>query len=154
MIDAPRLVIGDRVGIGWNSAITVNREVIIEEDVRMPNCRISDSDGHPRDADRRAANEPPDLKDIRSVRICKRAWVGYGCHIMKGVIIGEGAVIGANSVVMSDIPPYALAIGNPAKVILRDFGRPRTALSERRAEEQSAEQQRGSPSSAHDLKPQ
>jgi acetyltransferase-like isoleucine patch superfamily enzyme len=58
------------------------------------------------------------------VRICKHAWVGNGTHIMKGVTIGEGAVIGANSVVISDIPPFSLALGNPAEVLLRNFGRP------------------------------
>ena len=36
---------------------------------------------------------------------------------MKGVTIGEGAIIGANSVVISDIPPYCLALGNPARFI-------------------------------------
>jgi serine acetyltransferase len=43
---------------------------------------------------------------------------------MKGVTIGEGAVIGAHSVVISDIPPYSLAMGNPAEVYFRNFGRP------------------------------
>jgi len=43
---------------------------------------------------------------------------------MKGVTIGEGAVIGANSVVISDIPPYCLAMGNPAEAYFRNFGRP------------------------------
>jgi len=46
---------------------------------------------------------------------------------MKGVTIGEGAVIGCNSVVMSDIPPFALALGNPARILVQDFGRPSTA---------------------------
>ena len=124
MFDEPRLIIKDRAEIGWNSHITVNREVIIEEDVRIPNCRISDSDGHPREADRRAANEPPDLKDIRPVRICRGAWIGMGSSILKGVTIGEGAVIGTNSVVISNVPPYALAMGNPAEVIIRGFGAP------------------------------
>ena len=88
---------------------------------------IADSDGHPREADLRAAGKPPDAKDIRPVRICRHAWIGNGCYIMKGVTIGEGAIIGANSVVISNIPPYSLALGNPAEVILRNFGRPSTA---------------------------
>ena len=45
---------------------------------------------------------------------------------MKGVTIGEGAIIGANSVVISDIPPYCLAMGNPAEVILRNLGKKKT----------------------------
>ena len=128
MFDEPRLIIGDRVGIGWGTHITVSREVVIEDDVWLPNdCSISDTDGHPREADRRVAMLPPDLKDIRPVRICKKAWIGSGTRIMKGVTIGEGAIIGAGSVVISNIPPYALAMGNPAEVILKNFGLPSTA---------------------------
>jgi len=88
------------------------------------NCRISDSDGHPREADLRIAKVPSDLKDVRPVRICKKAWIGNGTHIMKAVTIGEGAIIGANSVVLSNIPPYSLALGNPAKVFFKNFGLP------------------------------
>jgi carbonic anhydrase/acetyltransferase-like protein (isoleucine patch superfamily) len=43
---------------------------------------------------------------------------------MKGGAIGEAAVIGANSVVISDIPLYCLAVGNPAEVYLQNYGRP------------------------------
>lgn len=43
--------------------------------------------------------------------------IGEGCAIMPGVTIGDHAVIGANSVVTKDIPPYSVACGNPAKVI-------------------------------------
>jgi acetyltransferase-like isoleucine patch superfamily enzyme len=39
---------------------------------------------------------------------------------MKGVTIGEGAIIGANSVVISDIPPHSIAMGNPAEVYFRN----------------------------------
>ena len=45
---------------------------------------------------------------------------------MKGVTIGEGAIIGANSVVISNVPPFALAMGNPAEVLIRGFGKPST----------------------------
>lgn len=124
-IDRPRLIIKDRAQIGWGVVISVSKEVVIEEDVRISfNCRIADGDGHPRQADLRARNAPPAVEDIRPVRICRYAWIGNGSHIMKGVTIGEGAVIGANSVVINDIPPYCLAMGNPAEVYFRNYGRP------------------------------
>lgn len=45
------------------------------------------------------------------------SWIGDGSIIMPGVVLGVGSVIGSNSVVTSDIPPYAIAVGAPAKVI-------------------------------------
>jgi virginiamycin A acetyltransferase len=44
-------------------------------------------------------------------------WLGYRALVMPGVTIGHGAVIAAGSVVVSDIPPYAIAGGNPARVL-------------------------------------
>jgi acetyltransferase-like isoleucine patch superfamily enzyme len=124
-VDNPVFIVKDRVQIGWDVRFTVNREVVIEEDAMISfNCRISDSDGHPKEADLRARHAPLDPREIRPVRICRYAWIGNGSHIMKGVTIGEGAVIGANSVVISDIPPYCLAMGNPAEVYFRNYGRP------------------------------
>ena len=46
-------------------------------------------------------------------------WIGYGCTILSGVTIGQGAIIGAKSVVARDIPPYAIYVGN--KVIKYRF---------------------------------
>lgn len=123
--DEPKLIIKDRSGLGWNVQVAVNKEVLIEEDVKISyDCRISDSDGHPREADLRAQHAPVRPEDIRPVRICRYAWIGNGAHIMKGVTIGEGAIIGANSVVISDIPPYCIAMGNPAEVYFRNVGKP------------------------------
>ena len=48
-------------------------------------------------------------------------WIGFGATIMSGVKIGNGAVIGAKAVVANDIPDYAIAVGNPAKVIRYRF---------------------------------
>lgn len=128
-LDHPQLVIQDHVEIGWNVLITVNREVVIEEHVRISaDCRISDSDGHPKEADLRRRNAPVNPKDIRPVRICRDAWIGRGAHILKGVTIGEGAVIGANSVVITDIPPYSMALGNPAEIYFKNYGKPKRAL--------------------------
>ena len=48
-------------------------------------------------------------------------WVGARCIVLSGVTIGNGAVIGAGSIVTRDIPPYAVAAGNPARVIRYRF---------------------------------
>jgi acetyltransferase-like isoleucine patch superfamily enzyme len=123
--ERPQFIIRDNAEIGWNVVVSVSQEVLIEEYARVSyDCRISDNDGHPREADLRAAHKPIHARDIRPVRICRYAWVGNGTHIMKGVTIGEGAIIGANSVVISDIPPYCLALGNPAEVYFKNVGRP------------------------------
>ena len=48
-------------------------------------------------------------------------WIGQNVTVLPGVHIGDGAMIGANSVVGSDVPPYTLVAGNPAKIIRRRF---------------------------------
>lgn len=55
--------------------------------------------------------------DIKSTVIGDYVWIGYGVTILPGVSIGDGVIIGAKSVVTKDIPPYAIAVGNPARVI-------------------------------------
>jgi acetyltransferase-like isoleucine patch superfamily enzyme len=49
-------------------------------------------------------------------------YIGYHVTILSGVTIGDGAAIGAGSVVTKDIPPYAIAAGNPAQIIRYRFG--------------------------------
>lgn len=48
-------------------------------------------------------------------------WIGQNATIMPGVHIGNGAIVGTNSTVASDIPPYSIAVGNPARVIRKRF---------------------------------
>jgi virginiamycin A acetyltransferase len=48
-------------------------------------------------------------------------WIGFGATIMTGVNIGDGAIIGSNSVVTKDVEPYAIVGGNPAKEIRKRF---------------------------------
>lgn len=52
----------------------------------------------------------------RITHIGDDVWIGAQCVVRQGVTIGQGAVIGANSFVNKDIPPYAIAFGSPAKV--------------------------------------
>ena len=51
------------------------------------------------------------------VTVEDEAWIGYGAIILSGVTIGKSSIVAAGSVVTHDIPPYAIAGGNPAKVI-------------------------------------
>lgn len=48
-------------------------------------------------------------------------WIGYGATIFSGVKIGQGAIIGAGSLVTKDVPPYAIVVGNPAKILKYRF---------------------------------
>ena len=48
-------------------------------------------------------------------------WIGQNAVILPGVHIGDGAIIGANSVVGSDVDPYTIVVGNPAKLLRKRF---------------------------------
>lgn len=48
-------------------------------------------------------------------------WIGQNVTVLPGVHIGDGAIIGANSVVARDVPPYAVAAGNPCRIIRKRF---------------------------------
>ena len=55
------------------------------------------------------------------VTIGSDVWLGSGCLILSGVTIGHGAVIGAHAVVSRDVPPYAVVVGNPGRVVRSRF---------------------------------
>ncbi len=94
-----RVLIGNRVAIGNNTAIT-------------------DTDFHSLDPDiRRVDVLTPSGSASEEVVIEDDCFVGMKVLILKGTRIGRGAVIGAGSVVSGQIPPKAVAAGNPARVI-------------------------------------
>jgi acetyltransferase-like isoleucine patch superfamily enzyme len=76
---------------------------------------------------RRVAQSIPYLQIGRSylgtknTTIGNDVWIGFGALIMGGVAVGDGAVVAAGSVVFSEVPPYAVAAGNPARVIRSRF---------------------------------
>ena len=124
VFDDPRLVIGNRVDVGHNVAFVVNKEIVIEDEVNIASgVRFMDTDAHPRDTMARIADLPPEPDEVKPVRVCRYAWIGHNAFILKGVTIGEGAIIGVNSVVVSDIPPYCVAMGNPARVVVKNIDR-------------------------------
>lgn len=58
-----------------------------------------------------------DHVSVKPVTIGNKAWIGFGASILKGVTVGEGAVVAANAVVTRDVPPYAVVAGNPARIV-------------------------------------
>ena len=67
------------------------------------------------------APDPSDMPFKGNTVIGNDVWIGQNAVILPGVHIGDGAIIGANSVVGSDVAPYTIVIGNPAKVLRRRF---------------------------------
>jgi len=79
-----------------------------------PNCALYSYD-HSLAPDKPIRLQPPTTKG--GIIIGDEAWLGFGTIVLNGVTIGKGAAIGAGSVVTSDIPDNAIAVGNPARVV-------------------------------------
>lgn len=110
----PKVFIGDNTVIGRRNVITaknlikIGSDVLIGSDVQI----VDHSHGKQRDMPIRLQKA-----EIGTVEIGDDVWIGAGSKILMNVKVGKGAVIGANSVVLSDIPEYAIAVGAPAKVV-------------------------------------
>lgn len=119
-VDEPELTFGDGCTIGSDVFFSVNKRITIGNRVGIAGrVAISDSDGHPSDPERRARGEQMTAEDILPVTIEDNVWIGRDAHILKGVTIGRGAVVASGSVVASDVPAGALAMGVPARVVKR-----------------------------------
>lgn len=114
-ISRSSIEIGDNVNIAWG-------------------CTIYDHDSHSLDFESRRKDitdelfclrnnmnfiQNKDWADVhtRPIKICNDAWIGMGCIILKGVTIGEGAIVGAGSVVTKDVPAWTIVAGNPARIV-------------------------------------
>jgi acetyltransferase-like isoleucine patch superfamily enzyme len=119
------LSVGHRCFIGRSDLICYRRIRIGDDVIISWGVTIVDHDSHAINwEDRRhdVANWAKGQKCWDSVMhspviVEDKVWIGFDATILKGVTIGEGAVIGARSVVTKDIPPYTVAVGNPAKVV-------------------------------------
>lgn len=67
------------------------------------------------------ADRLPDMPSRGDTVIGNNVWIGFRAIIMPGVRVGDGAIIGAGTVVASDVPPYGVVVGNPGRVIKRRF---------------------------------
>ena len=109
---AGRVCIGDCVLVSPGSRISASDAIEIGDGSMLANgCYITDSDWH--DVYDRSARDPR----VTPVQIGRNVWLGDHATVLKGVTIGDNAVIGAGAVVTRDIPPNAIAAGNPARVV-------------------------------------
>ena len=109
--------IGDNCELSGTSITARSCPISLGKSVLIgPNCVITDSDFHaPLPVEKRADN--PGFERDRPVCLDDHVWIGMNVCILKGVHIGRGAIIGAGSVVTRDIPAFAVACGNPARVV-------------------------------------
>ena len=103
--------LGDGVFLNFNCVILDVVEVTIADRTQIgPAVQIYAAD-HPRDADTRRAG----LEFGRVVRIGSDVWIGGGAIILPGITIGDGAIVGAGSVVTRDVGAGVTVAGNPAR---------------------------------------
>ena len=116
----PRITIGQRVRASRFVHIAATHLVEIGDDVLIgSNVLITDHNHGQysiRHSSPHVAPAQRALDDDRQVRIGSNVWLGDGVVVAAGASIGDGAVIGAHSVVLGNIPAYALAAGLPATV--------------------------------------
>ena len=107
-------IIGNNSGIGYGCEI--NNGVIIGNDVMMGPDVVIYTNNHCTDRIDIPMREQG-MKEINPVNIEDDVWIGARVIILPGVTIGKGSVIGAGAVVSKSIPPYSVAVGNPAVVV-------------------------------------
>lgn len=126
--------VGKRVHIGTSKIISA-KEITIDDDVTIAwDCIIYDHNSHSTSWEERQYDTIQEIEDLnkyndmiknknwnvvisKPIHICSKAWIGMKSIILKGVTIGEGAIVAAGSVVTKDVEPWTIVGGNPAKVI-------------------------------------
>lgn len=127
--------IGNRTYIGSRTNLISINSIEVGDDVTIAwGCTIYDHNSHSIYWEERKNDTIKSLNDLEAtgdfirnkdwsvvksapIKICDKVWIGFDVVILKGVKVGEGAVIGARSVVTNDVPPYTVVAGNPAKIV-------------------------------------
>lgn len=119
------IFIGSNTFIG-NSHIVCSKEINIGSNVLISwGCTIVDHDSHSIQFSLRKKDVSDwfvgkkDWSTVAKKPVCimDNSWVGFNSIILKGVTVGEGAIVGAGSVVTKDVPPWTIVAGNPARII-------------------------------------
>jgi len=88
---------------GWGP-VTIGRNVMINDDVALFTTQHD-------------VDSPIFVSDVQSIQIGDWVWLAHHVRLLPGVNVGNYAVVGTGAVAASDIPPYGVAVGNPATVI-------------------------------------
>jgi acetyltransferase-like isoleucine patch superfamily enzyme len=123
-----RIEIGEYTYVGTGTRVWSDESVKIGRYVLIAhNVTITDTTAHELSALERAEcflrteihGGPFRKVSIKTapVEIGDHAWLNFDVGVLSGVKIGEGAIIGACSLVTKDVPPYTIAVGNPARVV-------------------------------------
>lgn len=115
----PTIKIGNNVNIGRNCHISCINSIIFDDNVLI-GAYVTIVDNAHGKSDINNLSIPPAKRELYSkgeVFIGKNVWIGDKVTILPGVNIGDGCIIGANSVVTKDIPANSIAAGCPAKII-------------------------------------
>jgi galactoside O-acetyltransferase len=132
--EAGEVRIGDRVYLGGGTVICRTRIEFGNDIFVAWGGYFYDHDSHSLDYRQRNLDILRQLEDYRCGRnfidskdwsvvnskpiiIQDHAWIGMHCTVLKGVTIGEGAIVGVGSVVTRDVEPWTIVAGNPAKII-------------------------------------
>jgi acetyltransferase-like isoleucine patch superfamily enzyme len=107
------VIIGDRTRIGMNNVligpVTIGNDVMLAQNIVLSGLNHGYED----------ITLPPHNQPVTKKKIIieDEVWVGANSVVVAGVTIGKHSVIAAGSIVTKDVPPYSVAVGNPAKVI-------------------------------------
>lgn len=124
--ESARISIGSRTHLGGGTLVAAASSIEIGDDVLIAfEALIMDHNSHSlkfRERQHDVRDWLQGSKDWSTVatvpvKISDKAWIGVRAVILKGVTIGEGAVVGAGSIVTSDVPPWTIVAGNPARII-------------------------------------
>jgi lipopolysaccharide O-acetyltransferase len=118
----PVLIIGDNVQIHDYVHITATQSVRIGNNVLMASKIYISDTSHGNYSGTGSDSDPaifPGLRELQSkeVIIGDRVWLGEFVSVLPGVSIGEGTIVGANSVVSKSLPENVIAVGSPAKPV-------------------------------------
>lgn len=121
-----RISIGSRTHLGGGTLLAAASSIEIGDDVLIAfEAIVMDHNSHSlkfRERQHDVRDWLQGTKDwstvaTATVKISNKAWIGMRAVVLKGVTIGEGAVVGAGSIVTSDVPPWTIVAGNPARII-------------------------------------
>ena len=114
----PEFVVGDRTFVGHLCSFSIARSIRIGRHCYIAaGVSIMDQDGHPIDATARRAGLPTPPDAVQTVAIGDDVWLGAGAVILKGVTVGDRAIVAGRAVVTKDVLADTVVAGNPARLV-------------------------------------